>query len=232
MSTDFRPRDCMLASELFDGRLKKFGCREHGQADEFGRCLTDGRGNYLFVCIDDAGRAVEFTKHGSRNDPHHILTAIAQTFDTQIFSEDEPRFWGVETWEEIYTRARIGGAVMSNSPEFAAEQAASGRREAAFNALVRRHINYIAVVAAIARGEPTYDDYGDRADDEIELREIALAELVAADTAWREAFDNYQVAELFGNPDNSHRPPVAGAAGGAGAPAYGERSTNGSDSIM
>jgi hypothetical protein len=113
---------------------------------------------------------------------------------------------------------------MSNSPEFAAERAASGRREAAFNALVRRHINYIAVVAAIARGEPSHDDYGDRADDEIELREIALAELVAADTAWREAFANYQEAELFGNPDNSHRPPVAGAAGGAGANARWQRS--------
>ncbi len=121
---------------------------------------------------------------------------------------------------------------MSNSPEFAAEQAAFGHREAAFNALMRRHINYIAVVAAIARGEPSHDDYGDRADDEIELREIALAELVAADTAWREAFANYQEAELFGNPDNSHWPPVACAAGRAGAPAYGERSTNGSDSIM
>jgi hypothetical protein len=86
---------------------------------------------------------------------------------------------------------------MSNSPEFAAERAASGRREAAFNALVRRHINYIAVVAAIARGEPTY---GEPADDEgYELREEALAELVAADTAWREAFENYQEAELFGS---------------------------------
>lgn len=47
MSTDFRPRDHVLASELFDGRLKKFGCREHGKAGVFSRCLVDGSGNYL-----------------------------------------------------------------------------------------------------------------------------------------------------------------------------------------
>ena len=73
MSSEYRPRECVLASELFDGRLKKFGCREHGQGTEFSRCLTDGRGNYLFVWIDDAGRAVEFTRHGSCNDPHQRL---------------------------------------------------------------------------------------------------------------------------------------------------------------
>jgi hypothetical protein len=84
MSSEYRPRECMLASELFDGRLKKFGCRERGQGTEFSRCLTDGRGNYLFVWIDDAGRAVEFTRHGSCNDPHHILTAIAESFETEI----------------------------------------------------------------------------------------------------------------------------------------------------
>jgi len=101
MSSDFRPRECMPATELF-GRLRKFGFYEHGQANERGRCLTDGRGNFLFVWIDAAGYAVEFTRRGSCNDPHHILTAIAEAFDTQIFSEDEPRFWGFETWEEIY----------------------------------------------------------------------------------------------------------------------------------
>ena len=148
--------------------------------------------------INDAGRVVEFTRHGSCNDPDHILTATAEAFDTQIFSEDKSRFGPLKRGRR-FTPARIGGAVMSNSPELAAEQAASDRREAAFNALVRRHINYIAVVAAIARGEPTYDDYGELADDEgYELREEALAELVAADTAWREALENYQEAKLFG----------------------------------
>jgi hypothetical protein len=100
----------MLANELFDGRLMKFGCREHGQGSEFSRCLTDGQENYLFVCIDDAGRGVEFTSRGSCNDPHHILTAIAEAFDIQLFSEGEPKFWGFQTWEEIYTHARIFGA--------------------------------------------------------------------------------------------------------------------------
>ena len=125
---------------------------------------------------------------------------------------------------KFYNRARISGAVMSNNPEFAAQRAASGRREAAFNALVRRHINYIAVAAAIARGEGTIDDYGDRADEGYDLRDEALAELVAADTAWREAFVNYQETKLFENPDNSHRPQVAGAAAGTGTNAHRQRS--------
>jgi len=102
MSAEYRPRECMLASELFDGRLVKSGIREDGQ-DEFGRWLTDGRGNRLFVWIDDAGRADEFTRSGSCNDPHHILTAIAEAFETEIFSEDEPQYWGFANWDEVHT---------------------------------------------------------------------------------------------------------------------------------
>jgi hypothetical protein len=99
MSTEYRSRECMPASELFDGRLKKFGCEAVGRA-ESDRSLTDGRGNYLFVSVDDAGWAVEFTTRSV--DPTRILNAIAEAFDTQIFSEDEPQFWGFETWEEVY----------------------------------------------------------------------------------------------------------------------------------
>ena len=33
-------------------------------------------------------------------DPRHIIKAIEQAFDTEIFSEHEPQFWGFATQEE------------------------------------------------------------------------------------------------------------------------------------
>jgi hypothetical protein len=99
MSADFRPRDCMLASELFDERLRKFGIYKHGR-----RYVTDGRGNYLFVEISDDGYAVEFTARHC--DPSRILIAICEVFKTRIWSEDDPQFWGSGTWEKAYAGVR------------------------------------------------------------------------------------------------------------------------------
>jgi hypothetical protein len=42
MGSEYRAEKDIVASELFDGRLQKFGVREHGQARENYRCLTDG----------------------------------------------------------------------------------------------------------------------------------------------------------------------------------------------
>ncbi len=69
------------------------------------RCLTDGQGNYLWVSIDNEGSVAEFTGYG-RNDTNAILAAVAETFETEIFSEDEPQFWGFETNEELYEHIR------------------------------------------------------------------------------------------------------------------------------
>jgi hypothetical protein len=101
MSTDYAPFEKVTASALFDGSLEKFGVREHVKPDETSknsRCLTDGR-NFLWVYIDDAGLVTCLSRYGA-NAPGKILNAIAQAFDTDIFSEYEPQFWGFDTQEE------------------------------------------------------------------------------------------------------------------------------------
>jgi hypothetical protein len=100
MSTDYAPFNKIRARDLFDGRLDKFGVREQLSADttETSKCLTDGR-NYLWVYINDAGFVGSITRYGG-NAPRKILNAIAQAFDTDIFSEYEPQYWGFDTQEE------------------------------------------------------------------------------------------------------------------------------------
>lgn len=100
MSTYYAPFNKIHARDLFDGRLEKFGVREQSTADttETRKCLTDGR-NYLWVYIDDAG-IVSNIKRSGANAPSKILNAIAEAFDTDIFSEYEHQYWGFDTQEE------------------------------------------------------------------------------------------------------------------------------------
>ncbi|MBR0719389.1 hypothetical protein [Bradyrhizobium liaoningense] len=100
MSTGFVLSKKVSARDLFDDRLENCGIREHVCTDtnERNRCLTDGR-NYLWVSIADDGLVAELTRYGA-NAPSNILRAIAETFDTDIFSEHEPQFWGYSTREE------------------------------------------------------------------------------------------------------------------------------------
>jgi hypothetical protein len=120
MSTDFTPGRRIFARDLFDGRLAKFGVHEwvtpqqetpsDGEdydlpvwgtsQDDKKRTLTDGQSNYLWVFINDDGSVALFTRYG-RNDSDAILAAAAKAFETEIFSEDEPQFWGFETNEEL-----------------------------------------------------------------------------------------------------------------------------------
>jgi len=102
MSTDYAPFNKIRPRDLFDGRLEKFGVREQLTDDttETSKCLTDGR-NCLWVYINDAGFVGNITRYGG-NAPSKILNAIAQTFDTDIFSEYEPQYWGFNTPEEWY----------------------------------------------------------------------------------------------------------------------------------
>ena len=52
------------------------------------------------MLIDDDG-SVEFTTHNYYNDPYAILAAVAKAFETEIFSEHEPQYWGCKTNEEF-----------------------------------------------------------------------------------------------------------------------------------
>jgi hypothetical protein len=96
MSIDFIPDTRILISDLFDGRLNKYGIR----------CATKNGKGYLF---DKAGSVtvygnkdnlvLSFTSYGFSN-PIDILLAIQTEFQTKLFSENEPQYWGFDTVDE------------------------------------------------------------------------------------------------------------------------------------
>ncbi len=100
MSTDYGFLSRVLADQLFDGRLERFGIREHvtPETTSTSRCLTDTR-NYLWVYIEVDGEVSYITRRGA-NAPSKILSAIAEAFGIEIVSEHDPRFWGFATQEE------------------------------------------------------------------------------------------------------------------------------------
>ena len=103
MSTDFRTEEKIQMADLFDGRLERLGVREHVNPRttwEEGRCLTDGR-NYLWAYSGRDGMLGSMSRYG-QNDVDKILRAVAETFETGIYTEHEPQFWGFpnkEAWE-------------------------------------------------------------------------------------------------------------------------------------
>lgn len=102
MSTDYRPFEKIRINDLLDGRLAEFRVREHvnpSETDDQHKCLTDGR-NYLHVHGDEDGFVSTFTRYMPNGVPSKILEAIAKAFDTDIFSEYEPQYWGFDTQEE------------------------------------------------------------------------------------------------------------------------------------
>ena len=101
MSTDYSPSNKICIHELLDGRLENFGVRQEMNAETSAQqaCLTDGN-NFLWVYIDDEGFVTTFTRYTPNGAPGKILSAISEAFDTDIFSEYEPQFWGFDTQEE------------------------------------------------------------------------------------------------------------------------------------
>ena len=101
MGSEYRAEKDIVASELFDGHLQKFGVREHGQARENHRCLTDGE-NCLGVRINDAGYVAGFERewNGNWGSPEKILSAVSDAFETKTFSYQEPEYYGFYGEEE------------------------------------------------------------------------------------------------------------------------------------
>lgn len=102
MSKDFKPAEKISMTKLFGGRLEQFGVREHFEPepwDELLRILTDGF-NYLLVYETDDGNADLLTSK-SWNDPEGILNAVALAFNIDIYTEDDPQFWGFHTQAEF-----------------------------------------------------------------------------------------------------------------------------------
>jgi len=108
MSTDFRPLKAILINELFNGRLAPYGISEVSSTNvdkDRVRGLTDGN-NYLSINANDDGTVDSMTARGlgnapSRIAPSRILAAIAEVFETDIYSEHEPQYLGFDTKEEL-----------------------------------------------------------------------------------------------------------------------------------
>lgn len=100
MSTDFRTEKEITFEELFDGRLESFGVKEEvveGRTAADMRCLIDGP-NYVWVYGDEVVNRIR--RFGNANNPNKILSAIGEAFETDIFSEHQPQYWGFETTKE------------------------------------------------------------------------------------------------------------------------------------
>ncbi len=100
MSTDFRLVKEVSFKEVFDGRLEPFGIREEyiiGSTSRNSRALTDGR-DHLWVYGKETVQIL--TRYG-RNCPNYILEVIAKIFNTNLWSEHDPQFWGFETQKEM-----------------------------------------------------------------------------------------------------------------------------------
>ena len=102
MSTDYRLQENVLFQQLFDGRLQQYGIAEKTVPDstsERSRVLVDEQGNFLWVYSDDKGYVGDLSRYGFQS-PALILEAISVTFNTEIYSEHEPQYWGFNTQEE------------------------------------------------------------------------------------------------------------------------------------
>jgi hypothetical protein len=101
MSKDYRTAQNIKMADLFDGRMEKYGITEELDSPRTSksRCLRHGE-NSLWVNADATGGVSELTSY-STNDPTNILHAVAQKFDTEIWTEDEPQFWGFATQGEM-----------------------------------------------------------------------------------------------------------------------------------
>ena len=100
MSTDYRTEKEITFAELFDGRLESYGVKEkvvEGKTAADFRSLVDGH-SYVWVYGDEVVSVI--TRYGLSNNPYKIISAIAEAFETDIFSERQPQYWGYETEEE------------------------------------------------------------------------------------------------------------------------------------
>jgi hypothetical protein len=103
MSTDYITTKEIHVSELLDGRLKRFGIHELIVPDttsECERCLTDGNSN-LWMHLANEGSLWYLTWDAASGAPDDILGAIADLFETKIYSEYQYQYWGFETPEEM-----------------------------------------------------------------------------------------------------------------------------------
>ena len=81
MSTCYCSLSPIRFSDLFDGRLEKYGLceRVNDESTEKQRCLTDGDNNFLWVFRGDNGEA-SYTRYAPNGDPAYIRSVIMEEF--------------------------------------------------------------------------------------------------------------------------------------------------------
>src|SRR5215469_10317904 len=100
MGNEYRPNKDILASELFDGRLEKFGVHEVREDGSEGyRCLTDGQ-KRLGVEINKAGYVSGFTMAWSGS------WAPSEKVYLRYRTRSKRRFSSTENPNTIAARAR------------------------------------------------------------------------------------------------------------------------------
>lgn len=88
--------------DVTDGRMEKYGLFVDPVGEA--KLLYGWDGDGVFVCSEDAQGGALFETHGGM--PHLIMEALHHEFGQEIVCEDDPRFWGGETWDEVFRLAR------------------------------------------------------------------------------------------------------------------------------
>ena len=118
MSTDYCAMKTISFAELFDGRMARYGVSEQirpRETSDVTRTLTDG-GNVLWVYADDNGTVAGMTRYGMSNAPGRILAAVAEAFDTEIFSERAYKCIDGEEWVREHNNKFISGGGRGRGP--------------------------------------------------------------------------------------------------------------------
>jgi hypothetical protein len=96
MSTDYKVEKNISMDHLFGDCLEVYGIKEailEGKSSPECRYLTDGENGLVVLGDENVG----IIKRCGTNIPNRILLAISDAFNTQIYSEFEPQFWGYES---------------------------------------------------------------------------------------------------------------------------------------
>jgi hypothetical protein len=114
MGTNYITEKAIRFEELLDGRLATYGIVESPfeLTTEDERRLRDASGNYVWVYRSEDGHLATMSVYSSNNG-EGILGAIAETFDTVIYSEYEPQYHGYETqeaWDEAMSAEETNAA--------------------------------------------------------------------------------------------------------------------------
>jgi hypothetical protein len=101
MSTDYCLKVFAPISEIFDGRLSQYGIHERveeGRTSERERCLSDGFDRIWLSGhkIPERGAITPYSHY----DSPVILGRLSQLFETAVYSEHEPQYWGFDSQQE------------------------------------------------------------------------------------------------------------------------------------